>query len=60
MTDIDITYRMGCIPVDNTPSFKAVILYDTGAYASLINRVVAAWIEEQAGKGKQQGGKKHG
>ena len=41
-------------------SFKAVILYDTGVYASLINREVAAWIEEQAGKGKQQGGKKHG
>jgi hypothetical protein len=35
-------------------------LFDTGTHASLVNREVGAWIEEQAGKGKQQGGKKHG
>ena len=40
-------------------SFKAATLNDTGANASYVNREVAAWIEDQAGKGKQKGERKH-
>ncbi len=58
--DVDITYRMCCITVGTSPSFKAATLFDTGANASYVNREVAAWIEDQAGKGKQKGGRKHG
>ena len=42
--DIDITYRMYCITVGTSPSFKAATLLDTGANASYVNREVAAWI----------------
>ena len=56
--DVDITYRMCCITVGTSPSFKASTLFDTGANTSYVNREVAAWIEDQAGKGKQQGGRK--
>jgi hypothetical protein len=45
--DVDITYRMYCITVDNSPSFKAAILFDMGAHASFVNRGEAAWFEEQ-------------
>jgi len=41
---------MCCITVGTTPSFKAATLFDTGANASYVNREVAAWIEDQAGK----------
>ena len=62
--DVDITYRMHCITVDNSPSFKAAILFDTGAHTSFVNREVAAWVEGQvrrnprylqkAGEGREQ------
>ncbi len=58
--DVDITYRMCCITVDTSPSFKAATLFDTGANASYVNREVAAWIEDPAGKGKRKGGRKRG
>ena len=58
--DVDITYRMCCITVGTSPSFKAAPLFDTGANASYVNREVAVWIEDQAGKGRQQGGRKRG
>jgi hypothetical protein len=48
--DVDITYRMCCITVGTSPSFKAAALFDTGANASYVNRKVAAWIEDQAGR----------
>ena len=51
---------MCCITVGTSPSFKAATLFDTGANASYVNREVAAWIEVQAGKGKQQRGRKRG
>jgi hypothetical protein len=56
--DVDITYRMCCITVGTSPSFKAATLFDTGANASYVNREVVARIEDQAGKGKQKGGRK--
>ena len=40
--DVDITYRMCCITVGTSPSFKAATLFDTGANASYVNREVAA------------------
>jgi hypothetical protein len=52
--DVDTSYRMCCITVGTSPSFKAATLFDTGANASYVNREVAAWIEDQAGMGKQQ------
>ena len=58
--DVDITYRMYCITAGTSPSFKAATLFDTGANASYVNREVAAWIEDQAGKRRQQGGRKRG
>jgi len=48
--DVYITYRMCFITVDNNPSFKAVILFDTGSHATFVNREVAAWIEEKASR----------
>ena len=51
---------MCCITVGTSPSFKAATLFDTGANASYVNREVAAWIEVQVEKGKQQGGRKRG
>jgi hypothetical protein len=57
--DVDITYRMCCITVGTSPLFKAATLFDTGANASYVNREVAAWIEDQAGKGRH-GGRKRG
>jgi hypothetical protein len=51
---------MCCITVGNSPSFKAATLFDTGASASYVNREVAAWIEDQTGKGTQQGRRKRG
>ena len=53
--DVDATYRMCCITVGTSPSFKAATLIETGANASYVNREVAAWIEDQA-----EGGRKHG
>jgi hypothetical protein len=58
--DVDLTYRMCCITVGTSPLFKAATLFDTGANAYYVNREVAAWIEDQAGKGRQQGGRKRG
>ena len=40
--DADITYRMCCITMGTSPSFKAATLFDTGANASYVNREVAA------------------
>ena len=54
-TDVDIAYRMCCITVGRSPS-----LFDMGANASYVIREVAAWIKNQAGEGRQQGGKKRG
>ena len=51
--DIDMTYRMCCISVGNSPLYTAVALFDTGAHASFVNREVASWIEEHA-DGKRQ------
>jgi hypothetical protein len=51
---------MCCITVSTSPSFKAATLFGTGANASYVNREVAAWIEDQAGMGKQQGERKRG
>ena len=47
-TDVDITYRMCCITVGNSPSFSAATLFDTGSHTSFVNREVTAWIELQA------------
>jgi hypothetical protein len=44
--DIDMTYRMCCISVGDSPSYKAATLFDTGAHASFVNRAVASWIED--------------
>ena len=55
--DVDITYRMCCITVGTSPLFKAATLFDTGANVPYVNREVAAWIEDQAGKGRQPGGR---
>ena len=35
--DIDTSYRMCCISVNNGPPFKASTLFDTGAHASFVN-----------------------
>ena len=46
--DVDMTYRMCCLTVGSSPSYKAATLFDTGAHASFVNREVAAWEEGQA------------
>ena len=46
--DVDMTYRMCCLTVGSSPSYKAATLFDTGAHASFVNREVAAWVEGQA------------
>ena len=56
--DIDITYRMCCISVNNGPPFKASTLFDTGAYASFVKREVAAWIGQHAGRATWLGARK--
>ena len=56
--DIDITYRMCCISVNNGPPFKASTLFDTGAYASFVKREVAAWIGQHAGRATRLGARK--
>ena len=43
-----MTYRMCCLTVGDSPSYKAATLFDTGAHASFVNREVAAWVEGQA------------
>ena len=48
--DVDMTYRMCCLTVGDSPSYKAATLFDTGAHASFVNREVAAWVEGQASK----------
>ena len=48
--DVDIAYRMCCITVGTSPSFKV------GTSPSFM----AAWIENQVGKDKLQGGRKRG
>ena len=53
--DIDVSYRMCRISVNNSPPFKASTLFDTGAHASFVNREVAAWIGKQAGRATQLG-----
>ena len=35
--DIDMTYRMCCLTVGDSPSYKAATLFDTGAHASFVN-----------------------
>ena len=39
--DVDITYRMYCIAVDNSPAFKAAILLDTCAHLSAVTAIVS-------------------
>ena len=56
--DIDVSYRMCCISLNNSPPYKASTLFDTGAHASFVNREVAAWIGKQAGRVTQLGAKK--
>ncbi len=46
--DVDLTYRMCCLTVGDSPSYKAATLFDTGVHASLVNWEVAAWVEGQA------------
>ena len=46
--DVDMTYRMCCLTVGDSPSYKAATLFDTGAHASFVNRKAAAWVEGQA------------
>jgi hypothetical protein len=58
--DIDMTYRMCCISVGNSPLYTAVTLFDTGAHASFVNREVASWIEEHGGTDRQMLGQKRG
>ena len=44
-TDVDAIYRICCITVDGSPSYKTRTLFDTGANpTSFVNRKVAAWI----------------
>ena len=45
--DIDMTYRMCCLTVGDSPAYKAATLFDTGAHASFVNREVAARKEGQ-------------
>ena len=45
-----MTYRMCCLTVGDSPSYKAATLFDTGAHTSFVNREVAAWVEGQAGR----------
>jgi hypothetical protein len=52
-TDIDMTYRMCCISLGNSPSYKSATLFDTGAHASFVNREVASWIEEHGRTDRQ-------
>jgi len=51
--DIDKTYRMCCISVGNSPSYKAATLLDMGAHASFVNREVASWIDEHGRTDRQ-------
>jgi hypothetical protein len=46
--DIDTTYRMCCITVNDSPSYSAATLFDTGAHTSFVNREVATWIVKQS------------
>ena len=58
--DIDVSYRMCCISVNISPPFKASTLFDAGAHASLLNRKVAAWIGQRAGRATRLGARKRG
>jgi hypothetical protein len=58
--DIDMTDRMCCISVGNSPLYTAATLFDTGAHASFVNREVASWIEEHGGTDRQVPGQKRG
>jgi hypothetical protein len=44
---IDMTYRMCCISVGNSPSYKAATLFDTGAHTSFVNREIASRTDRQ-------------
>ena len=55
-----MTYRMCCISVGNSPSYKAATLFDTGAHASFVNREVADWIENQEMTDRQVPDRKRG
>jgi len=46
--DIDTTYIKCCITVNDSPSYFAATLFDTGAHTSFVNREVAAWIVQQS------------
>ena len=59
-TDIDMIYRMCCISVENSPSYKAATLFDTGTHASFVNREVATWIEEHGRTDRRHGDRKRG
>jgi hypothetical protein len=39
---------MCCVTVDDSPSYSAATLFDTGAHTSFVNREVAAWIVQQS------------
>jgi len=58
--DIDMTYRMCCISVGKSPSYKVATLFDTGAHASFVNREVADWIGNQEMTDRQVPNRKRG
>ena len=46
--DVNSTYRQCLVSMRNsTTYFNALILFDTGAYTSFVNREVAKWLEQQ-------------
>jgi hypothetical protein len=46
--DIDTTFRMCCVTVNDSPSYSAATLFDAGTHTSFVNREVAAWIVQQS------------
>ena len=47
-SDANSTYRQCLVSTSNSDqSFTALTLFDTGAYASFVNREVAKWLERQ-------------
>ena len=55
-----MTYRMCCISVGNSQSYKAATFFDTDAHASFVNREVATWIEEHGRTHRRRADRKHG
>jgi hypothetical protein len=48
---------MCCITVNDSPSYSAATLLDTGAHTSFVNKEVVAWIVQQS---KTSNGVTHG